>query len=211
MVGTSKLISEMFESTLGKLNLNPLDHKRQTPLIYSIQNNNHKHDCLSLLIELGASLKVKDCEGNTILHHAILTSDLTAINIILNPNLNSNPKFASKGHRINVNVKNNKGETPFDIASSSQDTQIKGAILGLLNSHPTRNLSDDEAEDLNYDNDDDDDDDEGLIANPNKKKQQNGSALPTSQKGQRKKMDWNLIVLLLAVLIFWIYRVFFLM
>lgn len=87
--------------------VNIKDNKGMTPLFYAIEHRDKS--IFNLLVRHGGDVNIIDKNGNTLLHHAVSNRD--------NTNVVSNIIFLIK-KGVNINSKNNKGDTPLHTASN---------------------------------------------------------------------------------------------
>ena len=124
------------------------DGDGRTPLIQASINNNEP--VVRVLLEAGAQVNVSDAIGGTALHYAAQASSLSIIKLLVANNaevdaqdihgntplwkavFNSRGDHRSVGFLLSVgadrNKKNKNGKTPFDLASSIANFDIKSAF-----------------------------------------------------------------------------------
>ena len=95
----------------ARINQDEFDNDNLTPLMLAVQLN--RHDLIPILFAAGSSLDKTDMQGNTSLHIAAISSSLRSAKCILNLIQTLRDTNVDK---CLFEVKNFKGETPFDIS-----------------------------------------------------------------------------------------------
>ena len=95
----------------ARINQDEFDNDNLTPLMLAVQLN--RHDLIPILFAAGASLDKTDMQGNTSLHIAAIYSSLRSAKCILDL---IKTLRDTNVDRCLFEVKNFKGETPFDIS-----------------------------------------------------------------------------------------------
>ena len=95
----------------------PSKRGNKTPLLFAMIlpfSQNERITFLDMLVKHGASLKVKDADGNTPLHLAVIRQDIAVVRHIMN----------QYKQLINPVARNNHGDRPIDIARALSNADL---------------------------------------------------------------------------------------
>ncbi len=117
-IGSYDVVELLIEKAPDLLNAKTVH--LNTPLHVAIQEG--QYDIVELLIEKGADVNAKNVHGNTPLHVAVMHGQITIIEFFL--------RKKAEGLNVDLDIKNNKKETPIELAEKRNSIIITKLLSG---------------------------------------------------------------------------------